>query len=207
MKHLLTLLLMTLTLTTAQAQRRMLLLVDCQYDFIDGSLAVSGAPARMDALAEYVKRQPEGTFRHIVLTADFHPFAHSSFKAQGGLWPVHCQQFSRGGAIWQPLLDAVNASKATATVLTKGEKLDVDEYSIMANAESAKRLLNIIKGEDIDEIFVAGLCGDYCVGNTIKDLVKAGYGPRLRVLTEYIGNIDDGTTLRNIITSSHLQTR
>lgn len=199
MKKLFTLFVMSLVLTTAQAQRRMLLLVDCQYDFINGSLAVAGAPAKMDALAEYIKRQPSGTFAQIVMTADFHPYNHSSFKAQGGLWPVHCQQFAHGGAIYQPVLDAVNAAGAPATVLTKGEKQAVDEYSIMANAESAARLLAIIKSENIDEIFVAGLCGDYCVGNTIKDLAKAGYAKQLRVLTEYIGNIDDGTTLRGIV--------
>lgn len=207
MKKLITLLLMSLTLTAAQAQRRMLLLVDVQYDFINGSLAVAGAPAQMDALAQYVARQPKDTFRQIVMTADFHPFNHSSFKANGGLWPVHCQQFSHGGAIYQPVLDAVNASATPATVLTKGDDVAVDEYSIMANKPSAARLLTLIKDNAIDEIYIAGLCGDYCVGNTIKDLVKAGYGPKLRVLTSFIGNIDDGTVLRGIISGNNLQTR
>ena len=52
---------------------------------------------------------------------------------------------------------------------------------------------------------MAGLCGDYCVGNSIKDLVEAGYGDKIRVLTRFIGNIDDGTTLRNIMAEYNLK--
>ena len=43
------------------------------------------------------------------------------------------------------------------------------------------------------------------MGNTIKDLVATGHGDKLRVLTRYIGNIDDGTTLRTIIADHNLQ--
>ena len=42
--------------------KKLLLLVDVQYDFINGSLAVDGAPAVMDNLANYIAAQPKGTF-------------------------------------------------------------------------------------------------------------------------------------------------
>ena len=187
--------------------KRLLLLVDVQYDFINGSLAVDGAPAVMDALANYIMTQPEGTFGTIVMTADFHPYGHSSFKDNGGLWPVHCVQHSHGASIYQPVLEAVKKQQPDAQVLTKGEDVAVDEYSIMANKTSGKKLLDLIKDNDIQEIYVAGLCGDYCVGNSIKDLVEAGHGDKIRVLTRFIGNIDDGTTLRNIIAENNLQER
>jgi nicotinamidase-related amidase len=70
---------------------------------------------------------------------------------------------------------------------------------------SNKELLTLIEEKGIQENYVAGLCGDYCVGNTIKDLVVAGHGDKIRVLTRYIGNIDDGTTLRSIIAEHNLQ--
>ena len=187
--------------------KRLLLLVDVQYDFINGSLAVDGAPAGMDALANYIMTQPEGTFGTIVMTADFHPYGHSSFKDNGGLWPVHCVQHSHGASIYQPVLEAVKKQQPDAQVLTKGEDVAVDEYSIMANKTSGKKLLDLIKDNDIQEIYVAGLCGDYCVGNSIKDLVEAGHGDKIRVLTRFIGNIDDGTTLRNIIAENNMQER
>ena len=186
---------------------KLLLLVDVQYDFINGSLAVDGAPALMDNLANYIATQPEGTFSTIVMTTDFHPYRHSSFKENGGLWPVHCVQHSHGASIYQPVFEAVMKLLPEAQVLTKGEDVEVDEYSIMANKTSSKKLLELIGDHGIEEIYVAGLCGDYCVGNSIKDLVMAGHGDKIRVLTRFIGNIDDGTTLRNIITEYKLQER
>lgn len=187
--------------------KKLLLLVDVQYDFINGSLAVSGAPAVMDSLAAYIAEQPAETFSQIVMTADFHPYNHSSFKDNGGMWPVHCVAYSHGASIYQPVFEAVNKQIPCSPVLTKGDNVSVDEYSIMANAASAKKLLRIIEENGIQEIYVAGLCGDYCVGNSIKDLVQAGHGEKIRVLTRFIGNIDDGTTLRNIIKDNNLQER
>ena len=187
--------------------KKLLLLVDVQYDFINGSLAVSGAPAVMDSLAAYIAEQPAGTFSQIVMTADFHPYNHSSFRDNGGMWPVHCVAYSHGASIYQPVFEAVNKQIPCSPVLTKGDNVAVDEYSIMANADSAKKLLRIIEENGIQEIYVAGLCGDYCVGNSIKDLVQAGHGEKIRVLTRFIGNIDDGTTLRNIIKDNNLQER
>jgi nicotinamidase-related amidase len=52
----------------------------------------------------------------------------------------------------------------------------------MANKASAKKLLDIIAENGVEEIYVAGLCGDYCVGNSIKDLVEARHGEKIRVL-------------------------
>lgn len=187
--------------------KKLLLLVDVQYDFINGSLAVEGAPAVMDSLANYIASQPEGMFDTIVMTADFHPYKHSSFKDNGGLWPVHCVQHSHGASIYQPVLEAVMKRFPEAQVLTKGEDMAVDEYSILANETSAKKLLAMIEEHEIQEIYVAGLCGDYCVGNSIKDLVQAGHGDKIRVLTKFIGNIDDGTTLRNLMAEHNLQER
>lgn len=184
---------------------KLLLLVDVQYDFINGSLAVDGAPVIMDALANYIASQPKGTFASIVMTADFHPYGHASFKDNGGLWPVHCVQHSHGAAIYQPVFEAVMNLYPEAQVLTKGDDAAVDEYSIMANKASAKKFLELIENRSIEEIYVAGLCGDYCVGNSIKDLVAAGHGDKIRILTRFIGNIDDGTTLRQIMTENQLQ--
>ena len=218
MKTFLTLIVAMIMTTNASAQqcnnqcetsctKKLLLLVDVQYDFINGSLAVSGAPAVMDSLAAYIAEQPAETFSQIVMTADFHPYNHSSFKDNGGMWPVHCVAYSHGASIYQPVFEAVNKQIPCSPVLTKGDNVSVDEYSIMANAASAKKLLRIIEENGIQEIYVAGLCGDYCVGNSIKDLVQAGHGKKIRVLTRFIGNSDDGTTLRNIIKDNNLQER
>jgi len=186
---------------------KMLLIVDAQYDFIDGSLAVTGAPEKMDALAEYIKAQPQDAYKQIVMTADFHPANHSSFVENGGIWPAHCVQGQPGQQIWQPVLDAVKEKVADAPILTKGDIVEKEEYSIMESEASATRLLQIIEENNIDEIEVAGLCGDYCVGLSIKGLIEKGYGEKIVVLVPYIGNIDDGTVLKGIIEENNLKTK
>ena len=127
---------------------KLLILTDVQYDFINGSLAVDGAPEMMEALAAYISTLPAGTFKNIVMTADFHPWNHSSFKESGGVWPVHCLQFSHGGAIFQPILDAVYKHGAEeVTMLIKGNNPAVDEYSVLQNPESGQRLVYLEGGK------------------------------------------------------------
>ena len=58
--------------------KKMLLVVDPQIDFINGSLPVAGAAEAMDALAEYVKTSSDEYIVRIV-TSDWHPYHHSSF--------------------------------------------------------------------------------------------------------------------------------
>ena len=52
--------------------KKMLLVVDPQIDFINGSLPVAGAAEAMDALAEYVKTSGDEYVVRIV-TSDWHP--------------------------------------------------------------------------------------------------------------------------------------
>ena len=184
---------------------KMLLIIDAQYDFINGSLAVTGADKKMDALAEWMNTLPQGEYKQIVMTSDFHPYNHSSFKDNGGLWPVHCVQYTHGAAIWQPVADAAHRLQVDAPVLIKGDNIAVDEYSIMKSPVNGPRLLMLLAENEIDEIDVCGLCGDFCVGNSIKDLVAAGFGKKIVVMKQFIGNIDDGTVLNGIIKDNNLK--
>ena len=61
---------------TDTVSKKMLLIVDAQYDFINGSLAVKGAPAIMDSLAQYIAAQDTNLYAQIVMTADYHPANH-----------------------------------------------------------------------------------------------------------------------------------
>ena len=66
--------------------KKLLLIVDPQIDFITGTLPVAGAAEAMDALAKYVKEKGnEYTVK--IVTADWHPYHHSSFADEGGMWP------------------------------------------------------------------------------------------------------------------------
>ena len=107
-------------------KKKMLLVVDPQIDFVSGSLPVPGAAEAMIALAHYIRKH-ENTYAIRIVTADWHPYHHSSFKEEGGTWPRHCVQHSKGAALYTPILKALNEVRGGFTLLYKGDSLDKDE--------------------------------------------------------------------------------
>lgn len=174
---------------------KLLLIVDPQYDFIDGSLPVAGAAEAMDALSDYV-REHKGEYSLIALTSDSHPWNHCSFDREGGPWPVHCLQHSKGAAVWQNLLEALGPTDFL--MLSKGDRADREEYSVMQNASSRSRLLEALETEEINRIDICGLAGDVCVLNTAKDLSSLK-DVELNVLEQFSPCIGDGAELRDFV--------
>ena len=180
--------------------KKLLLIVDPQIDFITGTLPVAGAAEAMDALATYVKEQGnEYTVK--IVTADWHPYHHSSFADAGGVWPRHCVQHSVGAAIWESLLVALNESKGGFTLLYKGDSIDKDEYSIMQNKASASILARLVKALKVDQIDICGLAGDICVLNTAKDITSTFENIKLNVLEPYSPSLDGGAALNDFVGS------
>ena len=164
--------------------RKMLLVVDPQIDFVSGSLPVPGAVEAMNSLASYIREQ-EDSYVLRVVTADWHPYHHSSFKPEGGEWPRHCVQHSVGAALYEPILEALNEVRGGFTLLYKGDSVERDEYSIMRNVRGAAVLSRLIMALKIDKIDVCGLAGDVCVYNTAKDLSSLLGKDMVNVLEKY----------------------
>jgi len=174
--------------------KKLLLIVDAQFDFIDGSLPVPGADVAMERLAEWMDALPAGAYDDVVLTADFHPWGHVSF---GNPWPVHCVAHSHGAAIWPSVLTAAHRLCKHTTVLTKGTLRTREEYSILKNSASRRRLLPML--DNAEHIDVCGIAGDVCVLDTLKDLVGAGYKRKLHVLNDFCPSLDGGQALRGYL--------
>lgn len=85
---------------------KILLIVDPQVDFISGSLAVEGAKEKMDALASALQNG-EIDCDYVMVTKDFHPSNHCSFKENGGQWPPHCVKGTAGSCIYAPLWSVI----------------------------------------------------------------------------------------------------
>ena len=105
--------------------RKLLLVIDAQRDFLEGSLSVEGAPQMMDRLADYI-HQHDGDYLLKVFTHDWHPYNHSSFQTNGGIWPVHCLQHSDGAGIRSSLVEAAEATAGKCVYLTKGIRPEVE---------------------------------------------------------------------------------
>lgn len=179
--------------------KKMLIVVDPQNDFINGSLPVSCAVVAMDKLAAFLKEH-KGEFDVIVITADWHTFTHCSFTENGGEWPVHCVQFSHGAAIYQPILDALQ--DVDYHILTKGLDDDHEEYSIWKNAKSNEQLHKLIDSFDINDVTIAGLAGDICVFNSLKDSLKELPNANFHFLKEFSPCIGDGKDVEEFVANS-----
>ncbi len=173
---------------------RMLLVVDPQIDFITGTLPVPGAEEAMNGLANAVLADP-GRWAHVVVTTDWHPPAHCSFKANGGQWPVHCVADSNGAAIWPVLANALASLDVAVDILHKGMAAEKEEYSIFCNPSAALQIRNIISKKNIGAVDICGVAGDVCVLNTLRDGVRAYGREMFHCLRDFSPSLDGGLAL------------
>jgi nicotinamidase/pyrazinamidase len=144
-----------------------LVIVDVQYDFMPGgALAVKEGDL---ITAQIIKIRD--CFDLVVFTQDWHPADHCSFKENGGIWPVHCVQNTKGAQIDNRLI------RPDDIIVRKGIHKDIDSYSgFWDNERKHKTELDaILKNKQVDTIYVCGLATDYCVKFTAIDGVEAGF--------------------------------
>jgi nicotinamidase/pyrazinamidase len=151
-------------------KKKSLIIVDVQNDFLEGgALAVPGANKEYVAAVEKIRDK----FDQVILTADWHPENHVSF----GEFPPHCiaNQFGSKPAVAEG-----------DVLLKKGQEVDKEEFSSFGNG------LHVDEIEG-DEVYVIGLAGDYCVKQTLLDLLQFAPEKKLYAITDLIYSID-GTT-------------
>ena len=160
-----------------------LIIVDVQNDFCPGgSLGVATGEAVARKMTDAAKTFAERGAR-VFATQDWHPAGHSSFAAQGGQWPDHCVQGTRG-AEFHPALELPDG----VGVVRKGASPDTDAYSGFIDSDLDAQL----KARGVGRVYVGGLATDYCVLNTVIDALSNGY--ETYVLTDAVGavNLDPG---------------
>ena len=151
-----------------QMKNSAIVVVDELYDFIDGSLACQGADDCVKNSAALLEKAAVP----VLFICDHHPANHSSFAEQGGPWPPHCVQGTRGGEIAEPLRPFVEDSLC----FYKGTDPAKEQYSGFEGVNEAGQTLDeVLQLLDIKEVTVIGIATEYCVRNTAEDLLKAGY--------------------------------
>jgi nicotinamidase-related amidase len=171
-----------------------LVVVDMLYDFIDGSLACQNADNAVKETLAYIDTQTksQGGDDHDILDTfpilfirDHHPADHSSFKDQGGIWPVHCVAGTRGGEIHQDLVPYVSEE----LTFDKGCDRNTEQYSGFEAVNNAEQPLSeVLELLDTTDVYVCGIATEYCVRNTCEDLLKAGF--RVHLLKNCIAYVD-----------------
>lgn len=124
---------------------------------------------------------------YVFLSLDWHPLDHWSFATEHSgcdaftrtvlpdgrsmdLWPIHCLQHSAGAALHKDL----DRSPEDIHV-RKGTKKQYDSFSAFGCAEEDTGLRGALRALTVSEVYVVGLCTDYCVGETALDSLKNGF--------------------------------
>ena len=146
-----------------------LLVVDVQNDFADpgGGLYVPDGEQVVPVVAAEVHVAWESG-SPVFYTQDWHPADTPHFAKDGGTWPVHCVQHTRGAEFHPDIID-----DPRIVVVSKGMG-DEDNYS----AFDGTNLAALLRERGIEEVWVGGLATDYCVKNTVLDAVREGFKVR-----------------------------
>ena len=157
--------------------KKALLIIDLQNDFCPGgALAVPEGDKIVSNLNQYIEIFSKNKLA-IFASRDWHPKQTSHFKDQGGLWPPHCVQNTKG-AFFHPEL---KLPKETI-VLSKGMDPKTDSYSaFQAQDSNGKQFEDILKASGIEELYIGGLATDYCVKSSVLDSLNKGFKVKLMV--------------------------
>ena len=147
-------------------QKKALIVIDVQNDFCPGgSLAVANGDEVVAPLNELMKEfldRGEPVFK----TRDWHPATAKHFAAYGGIWPVHCVRNTPGAEFHPGLFD-----DPRITIISKGIDESADGYS----GFDGTNLAQILRDQEVKEVWVGGLATDYCVKHTVLDALQQGF--------------------------------
>lgn len=171
-----------------------LVVVDMQYDFIDGSLSCHNSEEAVRQTLKFIDRQTNGQGGEdheildmfpILFTRDHHPADHSSFQEYGGIWPPHCVAGTRGGEIHEDLIPYASEE----LTFDKGCDRASEQYSGAEGLNTAgQSLVEILELLDTTDVYICGIATEFCVRNTCEDLMKAGF--KVHLLKDCIGYVD-----------------
>jgi nicotinamidase-related amidase len=185
-----------------------LIIVDCQNDFITGTMSVKGAKNSVEEIKKFIKNHSK-EIEKIIFTVDWHPYNHSSFKKYGGLWPHHCVQYTPGACIEPKLLKFVQSYDINYDVIQKGTIEEIEEYGAFNDIQfssdnfGTRVYLDIAEANPDSDFVVCGIAGDYCVKATIQNMLDGGLTPK--VFCPGIVSIDGGKVFSNFIKENSLE--
>ena len=186
-----------------------LIIVDCQNDFITGTMLVKGAKNAMEEIKKFIKNYRKEISK-IIFTVDWHPYNHMSFKKYGGLWPQHCVQYTPGACIEPKLLKYVQSFGIDYEVSQKGEIEEVEQYGAFSDIEFVADELgqryyfdSLVTVDATTDFVVCGIAGDYCVKATIQNMINSEITPK--VFFPGIASIDGGKIFSDFVKENKLE--
>ena len=173
-----------------------LIIIDIQNDFINGSLQVQDGESIIPKINQLKK---DKRFKLVILSQDSHPKNHISFASNNNkkvfsevdlrykengknlsykqiMWPDHCVKNSYGEEFHEKM-----EISDSDIIVKKGQNNLIDSYSVFYDNLQLNKtdLDDILKNNNIKDIFICGIAFDYCVKFTALDAIKLGYNVNL----------------------------
>ena len=150
-------------------KRKALIVVDVQNDFCPGGSLAVGQGEEVVAPLNKLMKDFLDRGEPVYKTRDWHPAKTKHFQVFGGTWPIHCVQNTTGAEFHPDLLD-----DPRITIISKGIDESADGYS----GFDGTNLGQLLRDEEVEEVWVGGLATDYCVKETVIDAVRQGFEVR-----------------------------
>ena len=160
---------------------KILIVVDMQKDFVDGSLGTKEAVEIVPAVVKEISQN----YDHIIFTRDTHQSDYLSTNEGRHLPVIHCIEDTEGWQLDKAVAEAVSGlPEGTFTLLNK---------PTFGSEELVKLLKEYDKKEHIGSITLIGLCTDICVVNNAL-LIKTAFPEiEIRVLKDCCAGVTPKT--------------
>ena len=172
-----------------------LIIVDCQNDYITGTVLIKGAKELLENIKKFIKNRRK-EIEKIIFAIEWHPYNHMSFKKYGGNYPHHCVQFTPGACIEPKLLKFVQSLEIDYEVSSRGEIEEVDQLGAFDLVEISsdsfpkqKYYFDSIATANTDTDFV--VCGINSIKSTIENLIRGEIHPKVFVQGTILDGINE----------------
>lgn len=156
--------------------KQTLIILNCQYDYIKGAVAVTNAEKAISNIISYILYlHKNGLLDKVIFAIDWHQVNHCSFEVNGGHLPIHCVQHSKGASIDESLFDVVMETHTPYDIILRGDDASVDMISAFSIRPFKDCLFDNHHAVDVDEnstIVVCGISTNNCLKETTLDLIE-----------------------------------
>lgn len=144
-------------------KKKILIVIDMQYDFIYGSLKTKEAPK---IIKHVVKKIKEYDKKNIYLTQDTHSKNYLKTQEGKNLPVKHCIKNTKGWEIIKEVKELI-------------DKKNIYEKNVFGSKRLAE---DLSKKKNIKEIEIIGLCTDICV--VVNAMLIKTYMPEIKILVD-----------------------
>lgn len=150
-----------------------LVVVDLIHAFVDGSMACIGGPHAVINTINLINETPDA---YVLYVCDSHPAEHCSFTVNGGKWCTHAVAGTTDAELpdvfYGSVKKSINTPRSYYNVFLKGTNPTAEQYS---GYNAYNRNYGLLKDNLPRHVIVTGAATEYCVYNTVKDLIENGH--------------------------------